>query len=1019
MQSVLIWFLLMFSALFSATYYVKPAGSDTLDGLSSGNAKLTLQNAIDCASPSDTVLVAEGIYKTNTGLTNNGTYGVLINKTNLVIKGGYDVTFASQTGYSVLNSDGAMNYTMQVTGQNCRIDGFLFSGDTNSSTTLAAVTLDSSGSNTILSNCIVSNNSVTGIKISSQSNKILNVTSGWNFQHVYASAIGMDLLGNGNLVKNCTFSYNKTTNTGNSGTGGISVSGSYNWLENVNCHENEGGQRGGATIGGTYNIITNIVVSRNTYKYSSTWKAAGLYAAGTRNYIHGIICSNYGNDAGGILVYGTTNTINAVIFSNYGSQGGGIQIGYCNGTIITGIISNNRASQGAGIYFYLVGLSYHSHTLSNALVVNNYATSAGGGAYIYGGSNVVIQYCTITNNSSPSAQEAPIITGGTITNASIINNTLGGTNNSSQYGIIETSNLSNHIIKGNFFMAETLGYLYRNNNGAITALSGITILNTPGHSNHGADVAESNWGYFYPVITPSVQSCTTNTAFTLTLAVSADYGYLSDAGISGPYARFSSPSTNLSISSNITFYYFSSNAIAVSITNSLVFNFTAQTLSNTNLFTDAAALLTKANSWNLSGVPLAPSAGEITSLFPEVSGNAVFIWDAQNQNYSASGVLSAGRGFWLNPANSGNLSISGTAAGQFTAIGIKLFSGWNLISSPFLFFCKYLNIASGADGQNSESWEAGANSGSVDRRIWGYDSLQEAYYITDTLEPWKGYWVWSKEEKYLYIKGNDQTNNLKARCLFNPELSAHNTGSGEWQAQFIFSAGGKRDSLNVLGTRKGALDEVDNHDSRKTPAGPSGSPRLCIDNNLSYSIKSPVTGIKSWKLTLENNEPYIDCELSWNCTQAFDCGLFCMLAESGSGKIIKADTVGTYKITAGNSGVRQEYIFTAARDDYRYILENRIGIRDAKGGSLYRIQNDYLLLGFLPQPGVNGETRMCTADGRKLWEMKWHAEPGETYIEKKVPVKNLNSGPYILLITYKNPLTGQRVTFRKMIVLFR
>ena len=1015
-------FFLIFAHCFCTIFYVKTNGADNLDGSSAANAKRTIDSAITAASDNDVIYISEGLYKTNEGLTNSS-YGVTINKNGLTLKGGFDLAFSSQNGETIIDGEGLYKRIIQISNPNCTLEKLTILGRTNSGTAASGDGgIMIQGQSCLITNCIVSNNLGFGIYISSSSNRLFDVISIANRQNYTANGCGFYIGQPFNFLKNCKSLYNVLTSTSYQGAG-IDISANSNTIEDCQVTGNTGGSGAGIDIYNSTlsNTIKNILVSQN-HSDGTNPNGIGCRIAGNLNQISGIFCSNTCTDGfgGGIYCGGNSNFINAVIFSNYAvDEGGGIYFSGI-GNIFTGTVSNNTSPLYGGIYFYDSGNTY-SAVISNALIAdNNTTTSGSSGISIRGGKEVIIQDCTIINNitASPAYDCAVHFVSTALTNCRIISNTMGGTNGSTNtFGILESVAVSNHSLIGNTFLPGRLGFLYKNSTGAITPLPGLDIINTANHTNHDAAAAYGN-DIGIPRITALPASCTTDSAFTLTLSISENWGYYSTVSAGGPFIPITPPSVSIPVTASITIFCFSSNVFASSSIGSFTYVITSL-VSNTNIFNSTTSLISKAGTWNLSGVSLSPFTSDLASLFPEVTGSYAYIWDAQNQNYTSTGVLSAGKGFWLNPISDGTRSVSGTAAGQFTSIGIKLFPGWNLVSSPYTFSCKYLNIAAEADGKNSETWEAGANKGIVDKRIWGYDSAQETYYITDTLEPWKGYWVWSQAERYLYIKGNDQTNNFRTKRIFAPEINAQDTGSGEWQVQFNFSAGAKKDSLNVLGTDNSALDEIDINDSRKIPSGPANLPRLCIDNILSYSIKAPVTSIKSWKISLENKEPFVNGELSWNTGRVFDCGLFCTLTENGTGKIIETGTSGKLSITGGNSGIKQEYIFTAAKDDYRYILENRIGIRDAKGGSLYRIQNDYLILGFLPQPDTGGTARICTADGRKIWEMEWDDVSAETVIEKKISVKNLRSGPYLLLLTFKNPLTGQRTTTRKMIVLFR
>jgi len=100
-------------------WYVAPGGSDGNGCLTPGSACATINSAIGKASAGDTVLVASGTYGANTG-----SEVVLIGKS-LTLSGGWEPTFAAQTGQTVVDAQGARRGVQVAAGVVVSMDHFV------------------------------------------------------------------------------------------------------------------------------------------------------------------------------------------------------------------------------------------------------------------------------------------------------------------------------------------------------------------------------------------------------------------------------------------------------------------------------------------------------------------------------------------------------------------------------------------------------------------------------------------------------------------------------------------------------------------------------------------------------------------------------------------------------------------------------------------------------------------------------------------------------------------------------
>jgi len=478
----------------AATWFVKPGGAGLLNGTSWGNAAASIQAAVNAASSSDEIWVAQGTYTSTANPVVNIKAGVSVyggflgTETDLIQRNwttrtttidgenarrcvtiesgatldGFTVRRGSSTFHDSPYGGGGINN--QGTVRNCTI-----SQNTNSGQYAGGIMNWG-----LMENCIVSQNSITddwsnwggGIFNNTGATVSSCIVSG---NTVTVGEGGGIYNSSGGLVLNCTITGNNVL----SGSGG----GIYNRGTVNSCSIS--GNTASDTIdystvkgGGVHNLsgakLTDCIVSGNTATAAgsnSTVSGGGVYNAGTIDGCtlstnQAITNAEYGRTYGGGIYNENGATVeNCTITANasyakgkYGNNscaglGGGIY-NIAGGSITECTIANNNAScdegdgQGGGIYNAgsVTACRIYSNTADGQLrsLVGTYSSyGSGGGIYNRGG----LTNCVILKNIA--------ISGGGICNendATVINCTIA--RNSANYGsgIANNGTVTNCIV---------------------------------------------------------------------------------------------------------------------------------------------------------------------------------------------------------------------------------------------------------------------------------------------------------------------------------------------------------------------------------------------------------------------------------------------------------------------------------------------------------------------------------------------------------------------------------------------
>lgn len=260
-------------------WYVAPGGSDSNSCLSVGAPCATINGAIGKATAGDTVYVATGIYTSSTGSE------VVVVDKDIMLSGGWDNGFATQTGMSTVGGDGARrgitaNYLVIFTIENFVVQngsamfggGISSNGQLTLNNSIVRNNISQSGGGGIFSSgdgALILNNSIIN------ANTSLGVGGGIYTNFSYA------------ILNNSTVNNNVSQSEG----GGIFHSGNVSFmnLNNSSISGNTSQSNGGGISNHAYLTLNSITVSANT----SQGDGGGIYNNGVVTALrNSILASN-------------------------------------------------------------------------------------------------------------------------------------------------------------------------------------------------------------------------------------------------------------------------------------------------------------------------------------------------------------------------------------------------------------------------------------------------------------------------------------------------------------------------------------------------------------------------------------------------------------------------------------------------------------------------------------------------------------------------------------------------------
>jgi len=308
--------------------------------------------------------------------------------------------------------------------------------------------------------------------------------------------------------------------------------------------------------------------------------------------------------------------------------------------------------------------------------------------------------------------------------------------------------------------------------------------------------------------------------------------------------------------------------------------------------------------WNLVGIPLSIDSTLSSMFSDDVSTFYIYTYTFK-EGYKIDTTFTLGRGFWLGLLDSAVVDFSGTPVKD--TISTDLDKYWNIISIPYLTPITKGNIFVERSGVKIP-FDSAVSSGWISRSLFGYDPRTKSYYLSDTLEPWLGYWFATLRDSLKLIYTPSST-------APSPKVIFADVKSDDMNWDVILSArlGDVLDKLAFFGVRDGASDGIDRFDYPKPPLPPGEKViqvyfyhpewNFELGPYFASDIRASFGDVKSWKF-------YVRClsggevKLSWDLSQVpgrFNFTLF----DVSSGRVVDMRSVSEYVYNAVNNETRE------------------------------------------------------------------------------------------------------------------
>jgi hypothetical protein len=139
--------------------------------------------------------------------------------------------------------------------------------------------------------------------------------------------------------------------------------------------------------------------------------------------------------------------------------------------------------------------------------------------------------------------------------------------------------------------------------------------------------------------------------------------------------------------------------------------------------------------WYLVSRPL--SGGEANPFHA-----TAYFYDPNKGRYTTVTRIEQSAGYWVYLPGDTVISDFGGEADMDVEVPLST-AGWHQIGVPWGYPKGKIRVVA---GNEMKSWADAAAAGWVDDSIYGYSTLDDAYYIPSMLDPWTGYWIKTKKD---------------------------------------------------------------------------------------------------------------------------------------------------------------------------------------------------------------------------------------------------------------------------------
>lgn len=413
------WSLLISPALAGRTVYVATNGLSQYAYSNWTDAATNIQMAVNVANNSDTVMISNGTYYLASQIAIGSNIAVVSINTNPA---------------EVFVNGNGMVHCFYLTASAVTLAGLTI---TNGYTTTANGGGVGVGSgSTILTNCVISGNVVTG-------------SDSYYGGGVYGAA------GTTVTIKQCLIAGNRQYRPSVYGTGGGIKGDGYIVIRDSTVRANYvNGDGAGVNLSGG-GLVTNCLITANT----APQRGAGLFigASTLATIANCQIISNSASSQGGGIWLQSLNFISGcrIIGNTSGSSGGGIYFSSTNSSVVNCEISSNTASSGGGVYF---GATSPTSLVYCVIKQNTASSSAGAGLNVNASSGLgyeIARNCLIIGNSSAgSAGGVYMVSSGSLVSCTIAGNSgyggggMGGLRKGAPGAIIDCISYGNYASSG-------------------------------------------------------------------------------------------------------------------------------------------------------------------------------------------------------------------------------------------------------------------------------------------------------------------------------------------------------------------------------------------------------------------------------------------------------------------------------------------------------------------------------------------------------------------------------------------